>query len=118
MADQNGLGLRKSARTVTMEIFAEFRQPGAVPIPAGGSAWLAVQPWPEYGDSGHPVWLVRLVALAGPKGAWRRYTLRWSKRLGRWTAGAEHSRMVKDLGPEAVGTVTAALQDALEGSLC
>ena len=97
-----------------MEISADFNKPGMVPVPVGPGLWMSVRPWPEYSDCGRPTWGVRVV---GGRPV-RRYGLVWSARLGRWVTSAEHSRMARDLAPEQVQAVTAALHDVLEGSLC
>lgn len=100
-----------------MRVSAEFNRPGMVPVAAGEGAWVSVQPWPEYGASGTPVWPVRVVAF-NSRGVLRRFTLKWSTRLRRWTVGQEASRLAQDLTPAALRDVENAVRDVLEGALC
>lgn len=97
-----------------MDISAEFNKPGMAPVQIGRRLWVAVLPWPEYGEAGTPFWRVRVV---GGRPI-RRYTLGWSSRLLRWVGSESASRMHRDLPPEALRDLENHIRDTLEGALC
>jgi hypothetical protein len=87
-----------------------FRQVG------GSGLWVAVTPWPEYGEAGKPVWMVRVVRCgAGPT---RRYGLKWSSRLRRWAIGDGCARLQRDASLEDLRALDNFMLDTLEGALC
>jgi hypothetical protein len=75
-------------------VLAEEARPGWVFRPAAAGVWVAVTPWPEYGEGGAPAWSAKVVRFGG--GVSRRYWLVWSGRLRRWVKNHEEGRLRRD----------------------
>lgn len=97
-------------------VLAEEARPGWVFRPAAAGVWVAVTPWPEYGEGGAPAWSAKVVRFGG--GASRRYWLVWSGRLRRWVKNHEEGRLRRDASAEELRAIDGFMCDTLEGARC
>lgn len=81
---------------------------------ASAKVLVAVQPWPEYGQTASPAWPVSVLCVEPAK----RWTVVWSVRLRRFASSHAARGMARVLTPEDLRAVENAVLDALEGSLC